>query len=269
MDAPSDNSSFIPARLGIIAEEEHGVLRMRLHPKDPVLSHGVLRSSVVSLMIDLAAAFALDDRPDVLSLTTDMSVRTRPRSAPDSVVTRCTILKQGGRSATATVDLIGSEGDPVATGAIGFSRIPRRAGDPQRSPRTFEGVLAQFDGSGVLTRPLREAVGLTVVEPRAGLVEMPVTSAVRNTVGTLQGAMVALVAELAVEELIGATFDVPAAVLDLDLRYLAQTGDGPVHTRCTLLGKQPDAAVRVEIGDRSSNRMIALAYARAAVVGTG
>ena len=39
--------------------------------------------------------------------------------------------------------------------------------------------------------------------------------------------MVALFAEAAAEELASARFGIPAVVTELDLRYLAQTGDGP------------------------------------------
>lgn len=97
---------------------------------------------------------------------------------------------------------------------------------------------------------------------------MPVRSDLRNPAGTLQGAMVALVAEVAAEEMISARFEVPAVVTELDLRYLAQTGDGPVETRCSLLGEGPDAPIRVELFDRSRDRLTMLAYAHAAVIPT-
>ena len=91
---------------------------------------------------------------------------------------------------------------------------------------------------------------------------MDVTPELRNPAGTLQGAMVALVAEAAAEELASARFDLPAVVTDLDLRYLAQTGAGPVQTRCCLLGDGPDAPIQVELFDRSSDRLTTLVYAR-------
>jgi hypothetical protein len=61
-------------------------------------------------------------------------------------------------------------------------------------------------------------------------------------------------------------FGVPAVVTELDLRYLAQTGEGPVQSDCTVLGEGPDAPVRVELSDRSSGRLTTLVYARAAVI---
>jgi acyl-coenzyme A thioesterase PaaI-like protein len=125
-----------------------------------------------------------------------------------------------------------------------------------------------FDGSSTLTRPLREEAGIAVLDPMSGAVQMEVTPELRNPAGTLQGAMVALLAEAAAEELASARFDMAAVVIDLDLRYLAQTGAGRVKTRCCLLGDGPDAPIQVELFDRSSDRLTTLVYARTAVIPT-
>jgi len=102
----------------------------------------------------------------------------------------------------------------------------------------------------------------------SGVVQMEVTPELRNPVGTLQGAMVALLAEAAAEELASARFGLAAVVVDLDLRYLAQTGAGPVRTHCRLLGRGADAPIQVELFDRSSGRLTTLVYARTAVIPT-
>ena len=67
---------------------------------------------------------------------------------------------------------------------------------------------------------------------------MPVTPELRNPAGTLQGAMVALFAEAAAEEMVSARFDMAAVVTELDLRYLAQTAEGPSSrsARCSETG---------------------------------
>jgi acyl-coenzyme A thioesterase PaaI-like protein len=192
----------------------------------------------------------------------------RPLAAPDWVGTRSAILRRGRRSATAVVDVVDEAGHPVATGAIGFARVPRRDTDPPKPPMPPERISSMFSAANVLTRPLRDEVGLTVLDPTAGTVQMEVTADLRNPAGTLQGAMVALVAEVAAEELASTRFDLPAVVVDLDLRYLAQTGAGPVRTRSELLGDGPQAPIRVEIFDVSSDRLTTLVYARTAVIPT-
>ena len=95
---------------------------------------------------------------------------------------------------------------------------------------------------------------------------MEVTPKLRNPAGTLQGAMVALFAEAAAEELASARFDLPAVVIELDLRYLARTGAGPVVSACTLLGDGPEAPMQVELSDRSSGRLTTLVYARTSII---
>ncbi len=123
-----------------------------------------------------------------------------------------------------------------------------------------------FDGSSLLTHPLREEAGIAVLDPMQGAVQVQVTPELRNPAGTLQGAMVALVAEAAAEELASARFNIAAVVTDLDLRYLGQTGDGPVRTRCCLLGDGFDSPIRIELFDTSSDRLTTLAYARTATI---
>jgi acyl-coenzyme A thioesterase PaaI-like protein len=262
------NKDFLPARLGVTAEYRDGEFSLQLHPRAELLRYGAVRASVVSFMIDVVAGIVLDDDPDAWLLTSDMSVRMRPLSAPDSIHTRSTILRRGRRSSTAAVELITDGGESVATGAIGFARVPRRETDPPKPTVSLEHTPAIFDGSSVLTRPLREEAGITVLDPMQGCVQMPVTPELCNTAGTLQGAMVALLAEAAAEELASARFDIAAVVTDLDLRYLAQTGTGTVRTRCCLLGSGSDAPIQIEIFDTSSDRLTTLIYARVATIST-
>jgi len=256
----------VPSRLGVTADVRDGEFRLQLHPQAPVMRHGAVRASVISFMIDVVAGIVLDDDPEAWLLTSDMSVRMRPVPAPDWIGTRSTILRRGQRSAAATVDIVTSTGGPVATGAIGFSRVRRRESDPPKAPMTPERITTMFGGASILTRPLREEAGITVLDSISGIVQMEVTPPLRNPAGTLQGAMVALVAEAAAEELASARFDMAAVVIDLDLRYLAQTGAGPVETRCRLLGDAADAPIEVKIFDISSDRLTTLVYARTAVI---
>jgi acyl-coenzyme A thioesterase PaaI-like protein len=261
-----DDNFNIPARLGVVAEIYDGEFRLGLHPRPELLRHGALRASIVAFLVDVAAGVVLDDDPDAWTLTSDMSVRMRPLPAPDFVSTRTTILRPGRRSAVAMVDVVSGDGEPVATGAIGFTRVQRRDTDPVKPPASPGRMSTMFDGSRTLDRPLREEAGIVVIDPIAGALEMEVTPELRNPAGTLQGAMVALFAEAAAEELASARFGTPAVVTELDLRYLAQTGGGPVVSACTLLGDGPDAPIQVELSDRSSGRLTTHAYARTATI---
>jgi acyl-coenzyme A thioesterase PaaI-like protein len=166
------------------------------------------------------------------------------------------------------VDVVNGEGESVAGGAIGFVRVPRRETDPPKPSVSLERLTTLFNGANVLNRPLREEAGIVVLDPTEGAVEVAVTPALRNPAGTLQGAMVALVAEVAVEEMVSTRFGIDAVVTDLDLRYLAQTGAGPVRSSCRLLGDGPHAPVQVELVDLSSGRLTTHVYVRAATAPT-
>jgi acyl-coenzyme A thioesterase PaaI-like protein len=261
-----DDNFNIPARLGVVAVIEDGEFRLALHPRPELLHHGALRASVVAFLIDVAAGVVLDEDPDAWLLTSDMSVRMRPLPVPAFLSTRTTIVRRGRRSATATVDLVSDEGAPLATGAIGFARVERRDSDPVKPPASPTRMATMFDGSRTLDRPLREEAGIVVLDPAAGVLEMQVTPELRNPAGTLQGAMVALFAEAAAEELAAARWGTPAVVTELDLRYLAQTGEGPVQSACTVLGDGPDAPIRVELSDRSNGRFTTLVYAHTSTI---
>src|ERR1700722_12659826 len=201
-----NETSSVPARLGVRAEFSDDEFRLRLDPRPEVLHHGAVRASVVAFMIDVVAGIVLDDDPDAWMLTSDMSVRMQPVAAPSSLSTRLTILRRGRRSATAAVDLVTGTGATVATGAIGFARVQRRKADPVKPTSSTLHITTMFDGSRTLRRPLREEAGIVVLDSRAGALEMQVTPELRNPVGTLQGAMVALLAEAAAGEMASARF---------------------------------------------------------------
>ena len=256
----------IAGRLGVTARFTDGVLTLELEPRPEVTHHGMVRISVLSFLVDASAGIVVDDAMDEWALTSDMSVRMRPRPAPKRVDAAATILRRGRRSTTSTVELTTDGGEPIAVGAIGFVKIARRESDPPKPRMSPEAAASIFSGVGALDRPLREEAGIEVIDASMGEVRMEVTPVLRNPAGTLQGAMVALLAEAATEDFVSTRFDAPAIVTDLDLRYLAQAKVGPLQTRCRALGTGPDAPVQVELIDTSADRITTLAYARATVI---
>ncbi|MCU1452008.1 MAG: hypothetical protein JWN46_154 [Acidimicrobiales bacterium] len=255
---------WVHARLGVTARYVDDELFLDLAPRPETVHHGVVRASVLSFLIDSVAGIQMDGDPGAWSLTTDMTVRMQPVPAPSRVTAVQRVLRQGRRSVVSKVDLTDDAGALVATGAVGFTRVPRKATDPPKPMITPALLLEQFDGFAVLTRPLRDEAGIEAVDPGAGVVEIELAEEVRNPAGTLQGAMVALVAEAAAEDLMATRVDGPVVVTDLDLRYLAKTGAGPVRTRARLLGSGPDATVEVELVDTSTDTLVTLVYARTA-----
>jgi acyl-coenzyme A thioesterase PaaI-like protein len=161
------------------------------------------------------------------------------------------------------VDVRTDIGAPIANGAIGFTRVRRLKNDPPKPNVPLEQLPVVFHGPGTLSLPLREEAGIEVINGAEGTVQVEITPDLRNPAGTLQGAMVALVAEAAAEELLTTRFGSPVVVVDLDLRYLRKTQLGPVRSRSRLLGTGIDAPVQVELVDASTNQVTTLAYTRA------
>jgi acyl-coenzyme A thioesterase PaaI-like protein len=261
-DLPTPESS-VPARLGVEARFEDGELVLELTPQDAILHHGMVRASVLAYVVDAAAGICVDGDQTVWTLTTDLSVRARAMAPPASVTSSTRVLRRGGRSASCLVELTADDGSAVATGVAGFAHKPRRADDPPKPQVTPDRASQILTGRVGLERPLRDEAGIVVVDAAAGVVEVAVTPELRNPAGTLQGAMVALVAVAAAEELVAARCGGPVLVVDLDVRYLAQAPVGPVRSRARSLGEAPDAPVLVELVDTSVDRLTTVVLARA------
>jgi acyl-coenzyme A thioesterase PaaI-like protein len=262
----SSTGSSLPSRLGVAARFENDQLVLEIRPREETLHHGIVRASVLAFAIDVVAGVPLDQDPTMWTLTSDMTVRMRPVPAPERIDATCEIIRQGGRSAVSLVDLRTVEGDPIATGAIGFVKVPRKPNDPPKPNVPLGQFPMIFRDPMTLTHPVREEAGIQVIAAGEGIVEVEVTADLRNPAGTLQGAMVALLAEAAAEDLMAARFGSNFVVTDLDLRYLRKSEVGPVRTRSTLLGTGPGSSVQVELIDTSTDQITTLVYARAVEV---
>ena len=253
----------VPGRLGVTARLDGDDLVLGLEPVPQVLHHGVVRASVLAFVIDAVAGVSVDRDPDAWSLTTDLSIRMLPVPAPVGLEARSQVVREGRRSVTCTSDIVDDAGNLLATGAVGFARLPRRPDDPPKPHVTPADAAVIFQGRGRLDRDLRDEAAIEVVDAAAGVVEVEVTAGLRNSAGTLQGAMVALVAEAATEDLVQTRFGTPAVVTDLDLRYLAQAPGDRIRTRSRLLGDTPESPVRIELLHGPDQRLTTLAFARA------
>jgi acyl-coenzyme A thioesterase PaaI-like protein len=247
----------------VTARFEDGNLVLQLKPQEETLHHGVVRASVLAFVIDVVAGIPVDQVPDMWTLTSDLSVRMRPIPAPERIDATSAVVRQGRRSATCMVELATDRGTPIASGAIGFARVPRTATDPPKPSVPLGQTPVIFRNSDTLDRPLREAAGIQVVDAAEGIVQVEVTPELRNPAGTLQGAMVALLAEAAAEDLLETRFQSDFVVTQLDLRYLRKVQVGPVRTRSRLLGTGPEAPIGIELIDTSTEEITTVVYAAA------
>ena len=266
-DLPA-NLASVPGRLGATALVDERGLVIEIEPAEEELLHGVLLASVVTFAVDVVAGVTLDTDPDAWTFTTDLTLRMRPVPAPSKITAFGTILRQGRRSAHCRVDVVDEQGEAVAHSAIGFAHVPRKPTDPPKPIVSPHDIAARFSTHDRISRPLREEAEIIEIDPVAGVVEMAVRPEVCNPAGTIQGAMVALVAEAATEDLLSSA-GLPVVVTDLDIRYLGQATVGPVRSRCRPLGDDLRSypPVEVELVDLATGRVTTLAHCRAVPVG--
>lgn len=253
----------VPGRFGLSARLVDGDLELTLLTQPELCRAGVVRASALAYLADALAGITVDTDPDVWTLTTDLSVRMAAVPAPDAVVATTEVVRQGRRSVTCTVDFRDPDGRPLGWSTVGFATVPRREGDPPKPLFTPEVAVAGFSGQSRLDEPLVEAARIEVLDAAAGRTRVTVTPELRNPAGTLQGAMVALLAEVAVEERAARLATDPVVVTDLDVRYLAQAPDGPVEATTTAVDDDPEGPAHVRLVDTSVPRLTTLVDARA------
>jgi acyl-coenzyme A thioesterase PaaI-like protein len=263
----SDQGTALPNRLGVtLTFRETGSggeeLVWQVHPREETVHHGVVRLSVLAYAADAVAGMAVDSNPEVWTFTSDLSIRMRPVPAPERIDATGRILRQGRRSCVTDANLVDEHGAPVAYATLGFAHVARREGDPPKPDTSMIRDSARWPTFSPVEEPVRQAAGIEVVDAAAGVVEVSVTPQLCNPAGAMQGAMVALVAEAAAEELLAHRVGGPALVTDMDIRYLAQGRSGPIRTRTEVLGAEPTAPLRVELVDTSSDRVITHVLAR-------
>ena len=164
------------------------------------------------------------------------------------------------------MDLVTGAGATVATGAIGFARVPRRQADPVKPPSSATRITTMFDGSRTLTRPLREEAGIVVLDSRAGALEMQVTPGFARSGGNPPGRHGGPPGGGRCRR---PGVDQVRPHRRGDRARPSVPGADRCRTRpvgCRLLGKGPDAPIEVELFDTSSDRLVTLVYARTAVV---
>ena len=258
-------SSSIPSRLNVTDVRDSDQFVLRLGPLPETSRLGSVRASVLSFLIDAVIGITVDQDPDSWSFTSNMTVRMNPVPAPTYVDARGWVLRDSKRSATGEARLVDDTGALVAYGAAGFASVARRPGDPAKIAFDPAKRSPFFRGVRPVDEPLVEAAGIRVIDGGAGVVEVEIVDELRNPAGALQGAMVALVAEVAAEEMISARAGRPGLVCDLDIRYLSQARVGPVRTRSEWLGDGPESGILVELHDLSTSRLLTHVVARGVV----
>jgi uncharacterized protein (TIGR00369 family) len=229
---------------------------------------GALQVGAAATLIDVlgGALTARAVHPDWIA-TAGLSLHMTACPSSDLVSAAGEVIRAGRTMVVIDVDIREHADNPeVPTRSIGtammtFSRLPRREDTPAfqldtGTPETFDFAT---EGSG-LDRPYRDAAGVRVLDERAGVAEIEMKNYVRNSVGVLQGGMIAVLADVAGEISARSAVHKPLTTRDLGIHYLSQGKRGPFQTRARVVCTTDDTALsRVEVIDRGrEDRLIAV-----------
>jgi acyl-coenzyme A thioesterase PaaI-like protein len=255
----------VHARIGIGGTVADDALQsVHLEPYPELCANGIVRIAVWVLMADIMGGWEAERSAGTdWVFTTDLSVRAPVLRVPGRVDGTGNALRVGRTNVATEVHMHDETGALFAYSQVGFVRMPRRPGDPPKPNMTES---AQHWGEREqLTSLLAEAAGARIVHAATGHVEVALDDSLRNPAGAMQGAMVALVGELAAEELAGHALGAPQVVTDLDVRYLAMGRVGPVVSRASFIGPPASGSIRIELRDEgNAGRLIAAMLARTA-----
>ncbi len=187
-----------------------------------------------------------------LALTVDLTARILGDVGSDRIDIVGRIAKTGRTTTVADCEFRDPAGTLVAFSHATFVASPRPSDVIDLLPRSQH-------PEGVMAAPIVEALG--IAERAPGVLEVARGAYVNQPSGTIQGGVLAVLAEAAAESLTG------RRVLDLECRYLSGIRVGPAVTTTTRLNED---TVRVDVTDPGNHdRATTVAVARLAPAEAG
>lgn len=224
---------------------------------------GHVRAGVLATLVDFAAGeVAVHAAHPAWTATSDLVLHLVAPVAEGELVARPRLLRKTRSTVVVEVEVAGARG-PAALGTLSFALLPardgvQRMGLGKSSPRT-EFALPGSE----LRRPLSEALGVRRVDAGAGRLELPVAPYVSNSLGAVQGGVIATLVDLSAEAAARAATGTHCVTTDLALNYLALGRVGPIVSGARLLRRGPAGALlRVELRDAGAeHRLLGVATA--------
>jgi uncharacterized protein (TIGR00369 family) len=196
---------------------------------------GSVHAGVLATLVDLMGGgiAAATVQPDWIA-TADLTLHVVPRPVGDEVEGVSRVLRAGRTTAVIEVELRDDAG-ALGIATMSFARLPRREGNPilpAPAPGS-RGTMALPDSH--LTEPIVDRLGFDVVDAPSGAVELELDSYFVNTLGAVQGGIVATAAVVAAEAIVGAHAEATVEACDLQITYLALVKAGPLRTTAHLI----------------------------------
>ncbi|MGI9600371.1 MAG: hypothetical protein ACR2QE_00680 [Acidimicrobiales bacterium] len=208
--------------------------------------HGLVRLSVLAMLVDTAAGMAADQRAgEDWTFTADLSLRWAPRPL-ERIDTVPIVLREGGRGITVDVPMVDAQSRRIGAGVSTFSRLSRREGDP---PKVGFTDRPSFEWP-VPEAPLDELLDARSVGDD---LELDLRDEVLNPAGVFQGGVAALLAELAGQRVLEEATGRRLVGTGIDIRYVNMGRVGPIRTVVDVVGDPSEHAVQVQLLDTGQN----------------
>jgi acyl-coenzyme A thioesterase PaaI-like protein len=220
---------------------------------------GVPRAGVLSILVDVVGGglAAMAVRPDWIA-TADLTLHLTPRPVTGEIRAHGAVQRRGRTTVVAEVTLDATDGNgasaPLGLATMSFAVLPRRDTNlvlDQVDVVTRSTMATETSG---LTRAFPDRISLTVVEAGDGVVEVPLDDYIRNSLGAIQGGVMAATAAAGAEAALGVACGRPVETVDLQVTFLALARVGPIRTRARVLEADPAfGAAHVEIVDTGAD----------------
>jgi uncharacterized protein (TIGR00369 family) len=199
---------------------------------------GRVRAGVLATVVDVIGGglSARAAAPNWIA-TADLTLHLVRGVRDGNVEAVARVLRAGRTTVVLDVELRHRD-DGIGRATMTFSVLPRRESNPVISfdePEARASLM--LPGSGFRSSVVDE-LGVTVVDAALGHVEVPVTDYSRNSLGALQGGVVAIGVDVAAEQALRAACEAPVRVTDLHVTYLALVRDR-LHTTTTVIDANP------------------------------
>ena len=218
---------------------------------------GACSAGALAVLLDVVAGVgALRAAEAGWVATSDLHLHwLRPVRSGDLVAS--THALRSGRTSVVLEVNVELAGEPVAYGALGFARLEAR-GELQTRPRAER--AGRFEcgvPSSGFDRPWAQHMGVRIRDASAGVVELPVTPYVGNSLRGLQGGISVALLDFAAEAAGTALLGPGVATRDLAVHFVAIGRKGPLRTGVQLLRRDGGGALfRVESRDLGADGLL-------------
>jgi uncharacterized protein (TIGR00369 family) len=238
---------------------------------------GSIHVGVLATLTDVLGGFLAMESfsPDWMA-TANLSIHSTGPICSGIVSASGHVLRSGRTTATVSAEIFPGGGDalqnaiPAGSVMITYSKIEGlRTGSGTGFDRTRRVDFQWPDGGSGLDRHVTDQTGFEVSRKKPGVIHLLMTEYIRNSFGSLQGGMIAMLADMAGQSAVRAATGSRMTTADLTIHYLAPGRFGPFTTAARVLRANGASVLsRVEVKDAGDNyRIIAVAMNTAVLEG--